>query len=88
MDMARVWPIVCQYGVGAVLSAVGIWCGIRSGYLDLANAEDRRAANLNKLMVVEARVDEGPMFKRMQPHSRGMAWIIKRRTSHIRVALE
>jgi len=42
MDMARVWPIVCQYGVGAVLSAVGIWCGLRSGYLDLANAEDRR----------------------------------------------
>ena len=42
MDMARVWPIVCQYGFGAVLSAIGIWCGIRSGYLDLKLPGDRR----------------------------------------------
>jgi hypothetical protein len=42
VDMSRVWPIVCQYGIGAVLGAIGIWCGIRSGYLDLANGEDRR----------------------------------------------
>ncbi len=43
VDMARVWPIVVQYGVGAVLCAIGVWCGIRSGYLDLKSAEDRRA---------------------------------------------
>jgi large subunit ribosomal protein L22 len=54
----------------------------------LANAEDRRASNLNKLMVVEVRVDEGPMFKRMRPHARGMASVIKKRMSHIRVSLE
>ncbi len=42
MNMARVWPIVCQYGVGAVLCAVGIWCGVRSGYLDLGARDDRR----------------------------------------------
>jgi large subunit ribosomal protein L22 len=54
----------------------------------LANAEDRRATNLHHLMVVDVRVDGGPMFKRMQPKARGMASIIKRRMSHIRVALE
>ena len=35
MNMMRVWPIVLQYGVGAVLCGIGVWCGIRSGYLDL-----------------------------------------------------
>lgn len=42
MDMLRVWPVLCQYGVGAALCAIGIWCGIRSGYLDLRLGEDRR----------------------------------------------
>ena len=54
----------------------------------LANAEDRRATNLEQLVVVDVRVDGGPMFKRMQPKSRGMASILNRRMSHIRVALE
>jgi len=54
----------------------------------LANAEDRRAPNLDRLYVAEVRVDGGPMFKRMKPRSRGMAAIILKRMSHIRVALE
>ena len=54
----------------------------------MANAEDRRAANLNHLIVVDVRVDQGPMFKRMRPRSRGMANVIKKRTSHIHLALE
>jgi large subunit ribosomal protein L22 len=54
----------------------------------LANAEDRRAQNLHHLIVVDVRVDAGPMFKRMRPHARGMASIIKKRMSHVRVALE
>ena len=54
----------------------------------LANAEDRRAPNLQQLLVVDVRVDQGPMFKRMRPHARGMASVIKKRMSHIRVALE
>ena len=33
----------------------------------LANAEDRRAPNVSHLMVIDARVDGGPMFKRMRP---------------------
>ncbi|MHC4179674.1 MAG: 50S ribosomal protein L22 [Planctomycetota bacterium] len=54
----------------------------------LANAEDRRAPNLNHLAVVDVRVDQGPMFRRMRPRARGMATIIKRRMSHIHIVLE
>jgi len=54
----------------------------------LANAEDRRAPNLNTLMLVDVRVDPGPMFKRMMPRARGMASVIQRRMSHIRVTLD
>ena len=54
----------------------------------LANAEDQRAQNINKLVLTDVRVDGGPMFKRMMPRARGMASVIKRRMSHIRVSLE
>ena len=54
----------------------------------LANAEDRRAPNLGGLVIVDVRIDQGPMFKRLQPKARGMASIIKRRMAHIRIALE
>lgn len=54
----------------------------------LANAEDRRAPNLQHLIVTDCRVDGGPMFKRMRPHARGMASVLKKRFSHIHVALE
>jgi hypothetical protein len=42
MNMLRVWPIVCEFGVGAVLCVLGIWAGLRGGYLNLRIAEDRR----------------------------------------------
>jgi len=54
----------------------------------MANAEDRRAPNLQHLTVVGVTVDGGPMFKRMRPKARGMSAIIKKRMAHIHVALE
>ena len=42
MNMLRVWPIFCEFGMGALLCVVGIWCGLRGGYLDLKVSEDRR----------------------------------------------
>jgi large subunit ribosomal protein L22 len=54
----------------------------------LGNAEDRRATNIEGLMVTEARVDGGPMFKRLMPRSRGMACFVLRRMSHIHIVLE
>ena len=54
----------------------------------LANAEDRRAPHINDLTVVDVRVDGGPMVRRMKPKARGMSSVIKKRMSHISVALE
>ena len=42
MNVLRVWPIVCQFGVGALLCLIGIWGGLRGGYLNLRVSEDRR----------------------------------------------
>ncbi|MBX3425865.1 MAG: 50S ribosomal protein L22 [Pirellulales bacterium] len=53
----------------------------------MGNAEDLRAPNLGGLRVVEARIDGGPMFKRVRPRARGMAHVIKKRMSHIIVSL-
>ena len=54
----------------------------------LANAEDRQARDLRSLEVVDCRVDGGPMFKRIQPRSRGQAFGILKRTSHITIAVD
>ncbi|GIW99835.1 MAG: 50S ribosomal protein L22 [Pirellulaceae bacterium] len=59
----------------------------------IGNAQDPdqnggRSFNPERLVVVDARVDGGPMFKRIQPRARGMAYGILRRTSHISVELE
>ncbi len=54
----------------------------------IANAEDKGARNVDRLKIVEARVDGGPMFKRIQPRARGMAFVIRRRMSHIHVAVD
>jgi large subunit ribosomal protein L22 len=54
----------------------------------ISNAEDLRAPDVKNLIVVEARVDGGPMFKRVRPRARGMAHVVKRRMSHIHIAVE
>jgi large subunit ribosomal protein L22 len=53
----------------------------------LGNAEDRGARNIDDLIVLESRVDGGPIMKRIMPRARGTAYPIKRRYSHIRVTL-
>lgn len=54
----------------------------------LGNAEDQRAPHVDSLVVTEARVDPGPMFKRVQPRARGTAFLIKKRMAHIHVELD
>src|SRR5262245_33553472 len=53
----------------------------------LGNAEDRGARDIDDLVVVESRVDGGPMMKRIMPRARGTAYMIKRRYAHIHVTL-
>ncbi len=42
MNMLRIWPIICQFGIGAILCAIGIICGLKGKYLDTKIPEDRR----------------------------------------------
>ena len=41
-----------------------------------------------QLVVIEAHANGGPIIKRFQPHARGQAFAILKRTSHITVGLE
>ena len=54
----------------------------------MANAEEKGARNVASLRITEARVDGGPMFKRIRPRARGMAFEIRRRSSHVHVAID
>lgn len=58
----------------------------------LGNAQDPdqsrgQQVDVDRLVVSDARVDGGPMFKRIRPRARGMAFMILKRTSHISVVL-
>ena len=53
----------------------------------LGNAEDRGSRSLDDLVVVESRIDGGPIMKRIQPRARGTAYPIKRRYAHIVVSV-
>jgi large subunit ribosomal protein L22 len=53
----------------------------------LGNAEDRGARAIDDLVVLESRVDGGPIMKRIMPRARGTAYPIKRRVAHIHVTL-
>src|SRR5262245_28768118 len=53
----------------------------------LGNAEDRGARDVEDLVVVESRIDGGPMMKRIMPRARGTAYPIKRRYAHIHVTV-
>jgi large subunit ribosomal protein L22 len=53
----------------------------------IANA-DQKEADVRRLVVSDARVDSGPTMKRFQPKDRGRAHAIKKRTSHITIAVD
>ena len=48
----------------------------------MSNANEQEA-DMNRLYVSEARVDEGPTIKRWRPKDRGRAHPINKRTSHM-----
>ena len=58
----------------------------------LGSAQDQdqtrgQRIDIDHLVIKEVRVDGGPMFKRIRPRARGMAYLIKKRMSHIHVVL-
>ena len=54
----------------------------------IANAEHNYDMNVDKLFVSEAFVDQGPTLKRIHPRSRGQAFKILKRSSHVTVAVK
>ncbi len=54
----------------------------------VANAKHNKGLNEKDLVLKEIRVDNGPTMKRFRAGARGQAYGLKRRSSHIVVALE
>ncbi len=54
----------------------------------MANAtQNHGVRDVDRLVVAEARVDEGPTMKRIQPRAMGRAFRIRKRSSHITIVL-
>lgn len=53
----------------------------------VANAENNFDMNVDKLYISSAFVNQGPTLKRIHPRSRGQAFKILKRTSHITVVV-
>ncbi|MBA4318435.1 MAG: 50S ribosomal protein L22 [Flavobacterium sp.] len=54
----------------------------------VANASNNFNISADQLYVKEFRVDEGVVLKRRMPRARGMAYPIKKRTSHVFIQLD
>jgi large subunit ribosomal protein L22 len=53
-----------------------------------ANAAEAGVRNVERLRIVEAVANGGPMFKRIRPRARGMAYMERHRTAHIRIGID
>lgn len=53
----------------------------------MANAEQKKAADPEKMRISGVFVDQGPTLKRMMPRAMGRANVIRKRTSHITINL-
>ena len=69
-------PKVCADAIEKVLKSA------------VANAENNFDMNVDKLFISTAFVDQGPTMKRIHPRSRGQAFKILKRSSHITIAVE
>ena len=54
----------------------------------VANAENNFDMDVDKLFIKTAFADEGPTMKRIHPRSRGQAFKILKRTSHVTIVVD
>ena len=54
----------------------------------VANAENNFDMDVEKLFIKTAFVDQGPTLKRIHPRSRGQAFKILKRTSHVTIVVD
>lgn len=53
----------------------------------LSNAENNNMLDVEDLVVVEAFVDGGSMLRRIRPRAQGRAYLIRKRSSHVTIAV-
>ncbi len=53
----------------------------------IANAENNYDMDVDELVVKEAYIDQGPTLKRVKPRARGLASLVRHRTSHITIVV-
>lgn len=53
----------------------------------VANAEDKKTIDVDRLFIKTVTVDEGPVLKRFRPRAQGRASGVRKRMSHINVVL-
>lgn len=76
LDLLRAMPHLAARLVEAVVKTAA------------ANAAEAGVRNVERLKIVEAIANGGPMFKRIRPGSRGMAHVELHRSSHIRIGID
>lgn len=54
-------------------------------YSAISNASNNFSCEKDKLFIVEAYVNQGPIIKRMQPRAKGRAFKIEKKVSHITI---
>lgn len=54
----------------------------------VANAEQKKTVDVDKLFVKTVWVDQGPVLKRFRPRAQGRASGVRKRMSHINVVLD
>ena len=54
----------------------------------VANAENNFDMDVDRLFISSAFVDQGPTLKRIHPRSRGQAFKILKRTSHVTIVVD
>ena len=66
-------------------SALDLEKVVRSAVANALNIHGDKIQEPNKLTIVEARCDEGPVMKRFRPRAMGRAYRIRKRTCHLEI---
>lgn len=54
----------------------------------VANAEQKKVIDIDRLFVKTILVDEGPDLKRFRPRAQGRAFMVRKKTSHVSLVLD
>ncbi|WP_297965194.1 50S ribosomal protein L22 [uncultured Anaerovibrio sp.] len=88
MDLIRGKSVVDAFAILKFTPKVGAEAIEKVLKSAVANAENNFDMNVDNLYVSSCFVDQGPTMKRIHPRSRGQAFKILKRSSHITVAVD